>query len=133
MEAEGYGRADLYGFSRKSIVNDIGKYVHFDNAKQSVKQLGRYVDEFQKELSDVCADIQVNVEMDGFTRFADWFFDGIFADLAALRRIEESRSSVREARIKMERILGRLEEMKRELQRQIRELQRALYTIAESA
>jgi hypothetical protein len=73
------------------------------------------------------------VHIDGFTRFADWFFDGIFVDLAALRRIEESQSSVRAARVRIERILERLDEMRKELTRQTSEIRQQLYALAENA
>ncbi len=132
-EAEKYGRIDLYGLNKSSMFSQVGKYVHFDNAQHHAKHLQRFVDEFQKELADISVAAEVYVHIDGFTRFADWFFDGIFADLAALRRIEESQNSVRTARMRIERIIDRLEEMKRELERQSRELRRELYKIAENA
>ncbi len=129
-QAESYGRADLYGMS--SLITQVGKYAHFDTAKQHTRQLQRFVDEFQKELADIRVNAQVYVEMDSFTRFADWFFDGIFADLSALRKIEESKSSVRMAQIRVEKILDRLNEMKREMEREMSRLRRELYSIAEN-
>ncbi len=73
------------------------------------------------------------MEMDGFTRFADWFFDGIFADLSVLRRIEESQNSVRMAKIRVEKILDRLNEVQREMERQISRLRQELHSIVEKA
>lgn len=45
---------------------------------------------FRTELADVTisADFQVNI--DGFLRFADYVFDGIFADWAVLDRINQA-------------------------------------------
>lgn len=131
-EAERYGRIDLYGLNKSSMFSQLGKYVHFDNAQSHAKNLQRFVDEFQKELTDISVAAEIYVNISSFMRFADWFFDGILVDLAALRRIEESQSGVRAVRVRIERILERLNEMKNELVQQAAALQRDLYALAEN-
>ena len=52
---------------------------------------------------------QVNV--DGFLRFADYFFDGLFADWAVGDRISESQTSVMSVRYKIEQAMNKLTSM----------------------
>lgn len=55
------------------------------------------------------ADLQVSI--DGFMRFADYFFDGLFADWAVLDKIEESQNEVRNTIRKIEKVLEKLSSM----------------------
>lgn len=47
-------------------------------------------------LIDIAADFQVNI--DGFLRVADYFFDGLFADWAVLDQIHQSQDQVQNTR-----------------------------------
>ena len=55
-------------------------------------------------------DVQVNV--DGFLRFADYFFDGIFADWAVMDRISQSQSQTLSVKGQIEDALTRLDHMR---------------------
>ena len=55
------------------------------------------------------ADLQVSI--DGFMRFADYFFDGLFADWAVLDKIEESQNEVRNTIGRIEKVLKKLTSM----------------------
>ena len=61
--------------------------------------------------------MQVNV--DGFLRFADYFFDGLFADWAVGDRISESQSSVMSVRYKIEQAMNKLTSMDQAADKQI--------------
>ncbi len=56
------------------------------------------------ELADVTihADMQVNI--DGFLRFADYFFDGLFANWAVLDQIGHSQTQVQSTRNQTENV-----------------------------
>ena len=60
--------------------------------------------------------MQVNV--DGFLRFADYFFDGLFADWAVGDRISESQFSVMSVRYKIEQAMNKLTSMDHEADKQ---------------
>ena len=66
---------------------DLAKHSRLDDAQESVEYLQSQLRAFRTELADVTisADFQVNI--DGFLRFADYVFDGIFADWAVLDRL----------------------------------------------
>ena len=53
--------------------------------------------------------MQVNV--DGFLRFADYFFDGLFADWAVMDKISQSQSQVQSTKSQIDSVLSRLNSM----------------------
>lgn len=87
--AEGWGTWDLVG---GGLITDIVKHGHLDDAQAKVEQLQIQLRRFCTELADtqIYADLQVKV--DDFLVFADYFFDGLFADWAVLDHISKSKS-----------------------------------------
>lgn len=103
--AEGWGTWDLVG---GGLLTDLMKHGHLDDAQAAVSHLQSQLRRFKTELADVTirADFQVNI--DGFLRMADYFFDGIFADWAVLDRIQNSQAQVQETRNQIGRVLDYL-------------------------
>ena len=108
--AEGWGTWDLVG---GGLMTDMIKHSHLDGAQEKVEQLEVLLRRFQTELDDikVQADMQVNV--DGFLRFADYFFDGLFADWTVLKRIGDSKEQVLQVKRRLDESIHRLEELLR--------------------
>lgn len=108
--AEGWGTWDLVG---GGLMTDMIKHSHLDGAQEKVEQLQVLLQRFRTELDDVRirADMQVNV--DGFLRFADYFFDGLFADWTVLKRIGESKEQVLQVKRQLDEAIDRLEELLR--------------------
>ena len=106
--AEGWGTWDLFG---GGLIADLAKHSHLDEAQGSIERLQSQLRQFKTELADVTiyADMQVNV--DGFLRFADYFFDGLFADWAVLDKISQSQSQVQRTKGQIESVLSRLDSM----------------------
>lgn len=106
--AEGWGTWDLFG---GGLISDLAKHGHLDDAQWSIEHLQSQLRCFKTELADVhiSADVQVNV--DGFLRFADYFFDGLFADLAVLDKIEQTQEQVQSTQRQIESALLRLDSM----------------------
>lgn len=50
--------------------------------------------------------------MEGFRRFADWFFDGLLVDWTVFSRIRDSQDSVARVRDQADEALARLEELR---------------------
>ena len=103
--AEGWGTWDLVG---GGLLTDLMKHSRLDDAQDAVSHLQSQLRRFKTELADVTirADFQVNI--DGFLRMADYFFDGIFADWAVLDRIQNSQAQVQETRNQIGRVLDYL-------------------------
>ena len=108
--AKNWGTYDALG---GGLVADIAKHNHLNAAQTSVEQLQSQLRRFRTELADVKvrADMQVNV--DGFLRFADYFFDGLAADLTVLNKISRSQSEVQSTKSRIDSILSRLRSMLR--------------------
>ena len=51
------------------------------------------------------------MSIEGFLRFADYFFDGLFADWAVLDKIEESQNEVKKTVTQIEKVLNKLSKM----------------------
>ena len=71
------------------------------------------------ELADVeiTADLQVTV--DSFLKFADFFFDGLFADWAVLDHINQAQSRVENTKGQIKRVLALLKKMREDVDVQI--------------
>lgn len=104
--AEGWGTWDVFG---GGLISDIAKYSHLDDAQRQINGLQRSLSRFRTELSDVDIRADIQVEVDGFLRFADVFFDNIFTDWAVLDRIRRAQSQVRDTESAVRAILYRLE------------------------
>lgn len=65
--------------------------------------------EFKTELADVNMTLDIQIDTDGFAKFADFFFDGLFADLNMQNRISSSKESVAASKRKVESAINRLE------------------------
>ena len=122
--AENWNTWDMFGGS--GIITHVAKHGHLDQAQDLTEELQRKLRRFKTELADVqiTADTQVNI--DGFLRFADYFFDGLFADWAVGNRIRESKSSVSDTRGKISSTITRLESMEANTNREIARLEAEL-------
>ena len=99
---------DVFG----GIIADIAKHSHLDEAQYAVERLQSQLRRFKTELADVGgigADVRVNV--DGFLRFADYFFDGIFVDFAVMDHISNSAEQVQAVHARISDVLERLHAM----------------------
>lgn len=128
--AEGWGTWDLLG---GGLISDLAKHSHLDEAQDNIECLQSQLRRFKTELADVriSADMQVNV--DGFLRFADYFFDGLFADWAVLGKISQSQERVRSTRCQIESVLSRLDGMQRSVEREQAQLQNKLDSLVRDA
>ena len=106
--AKDWGTWDLLG---GGLLADMAKHSHLDEAQGAIERLQSQLRRFKTELADVTirADMQVNV--DGFLRFADYFFDGLFTDWAVMDRISQSQSQVQNTWSQIESVLSRLDSM----------------------
>ena len=128
--AGGWGTWDLFG---GGLISDLAKHSHLDEAQCNIEHLQSQLRRFKTELADVriSADMQVNV--DGFLRFADYFFDGLFADWAVLDRINQSQEQVHSTKRQIENVLSRLNGMQRSVEQEQNQLESKLDTLVRDA
>ena len=113
-------------FGGGGIVTHVAKHSHLDSAQDLTEELQRKLRKLKTELADIkiTADTQVNI--DGFLRFADYFFDGLFADWAVGNRISESISSVSRTRDQISSTINKLETMEASTNQEIARLNASL-------
>lgn len=107
-DAEGWGTWDLLG---GGLLSDLAKHSSLDDAQEEIEHLQVQLRRFKTELADVTIRVEMQVNIDGFLRFADYFFDGLFADWAVLDKIEESQSEVKSVIKQIQAVLDKLAAM----------------------
>ena len=112
--AEGWGTWDLLG---GGVVSDLVKHDHLDSAQSLVEDLQVRLRKFRTELTDVSVQADLQVNIDGFLRFADFFFDDIFSSWAVLDHIGRSKAQVEQVRDQVQEILRKLKTMQDETER----------------
>lgn len=108
-DADGWNTWDLIGGG--GIITHMAKHGHLDDAQEKVEQLQGKLRHFKTELADINIQADMQVNIDGFLRFADYFFDGLFADWAVGDKISESQSSVQEVKNQINSALSKLSSM----------------------
>lgn len=111
--AENWGTWDLIG---GGLMTDIIKHGKLDEAQNQVTTLQENLRRFKTELADIEIQADLQVGIDGFMRFADVFFDGLFVDWAVMNKISSSKSQVQDTRAEIERVLNHLYSMDRKIQ-----------------
>ena len=114
--ARGWSTMDLVG---GGIWSDLAKYDHLDEAQEQVEQLQVDLRRFKTELADVEINAEIQVTIEGFLRFADFFFDNLFTDWEVRDRIDQSIDQVRDTKRQIQRVLDKLERMEGSIKAQL--------------
>ncbi|MDD6549594.1 hypothetical protein [Blautia massiliensis (ex Durand et al. 2017)] len=80
-----------------------------NNASRCVDDARRDLATFRDELGDIRDVENLNIDIDGFLTFADFFFDGFVADIFVQSKIRKGQQQVREAIRRVEDILSTLQ------------------------
>ena len=84
------------------------KHMKVNNASRCVDDARRDLATFRDELGDIRDVENLNIDIDGFLSFADFFFDRFVADIFVQSKIRKGQQLVREAIRRAEDILRRL-------------------------
>ena len=109
--ADGWNTWDMFGGG--GIITHMAKHSHLDSAQDLVSELQSKLRRFKTELADIQITANMQVNVDGFLRFADYFFDGLFADWAVGDRINQSMNSVSGTKSQISRTLDKLSSMEK--------------------
>lgn len=103
--ARNWGIFDMLG---GGLISDMVKHSKM-NAAASLMEKAKYdLQIFQRELKDVQVSMDLRMEISSFLSFADFFFDGIFADYLVQNKITDAREQVNDAIQYINRILDDL-------------------------
>jgi len=106
--ADGWATWDTFGGG--GLFSDIAKHEHLDEAQAKINALQVELRRFKTELADVHIHADVHVQIEEFLKFADFFFDGLFADWAVMDKIESSITAVKNTRNEIMSVISKLEE-----------------------
>ena len=109
--ADGWNTWDMFGGG--GIITHMAKHSHLDEAQDLVSDLQSKLRRFKTELADIQITANMQVNIDGFLRFADYFFDGLFADWAVGDKISQSMNSVSSTKSQISRTLDKLNDMEK--------------------
>ena len=118
-DADGWNTWDIIGGG--GIITHMAKHSHLDEAQDLVQELQSQLRRFKTELADIQISANMQVNIDGFLRFADYFFDGLFADWAVGDKISQSMSSVSDTKSQINRMLDNLNDMERTVDQKIQQ------------
>lgn len=112
-----------------SILIDMQKHEHLNNAQDLIQNLRHELRRFKTELADVQIEGDIQIEMDDFSKFADWFFDNIFTDWDIKAKIENSLAQAKETREQITGTINALKDMRDERMKNRIELQEKLENV----
>ncbi|MHA6252313.1 hypothetical protein [Oceanobacillus sp. CAU 1775] len=104
--AEGWGTFDMFG---GGMISSLVKHDHIDKATNHIHQAQTAMRKFQKELLDVDEVSNLEVDISGMLKFADFFFDGIIVDWMVQGRIKDSLQQARDQQSSVLDIIWKLE------------------------
>ena len=130
--AADWGTWDLIG---GGPLSDLAKHSLLDEAQHEMSsQLQIYLRRLRSELLDVDVSADFQIRIDGFLRFADYFFDGLFVDWAVLDRIHDAQQQVDDVGAQIQQILEELTQLqaaqRRQLSRRRQQLEELLLSSA---
>jgi uncharacterized coiled-coil protein SlyX len=106
--AEKWGTFDIWG---GGTVAGIAKHCELDDAQERVEKLQIQLRKLKTELADVTIQTDIHVNVDGFLRFADYFYDGLLADCAVQDQIKQSQTQIISTQNKISDVINHLNTM----------------------
>lgn len=108
-EADNLANLDVF---MDSMLVDLSKREHIESAQGLVGNLQTELRRFKTELADVQIQGNIQIEIDDFSMFADWFFDNIFTDWDIKEKIERSLEQAKETRKQIADTINLLKDMR---------------------
>jgi DNA repair exonuclease SbcCD ATPase subunit len=117
--ARSWGIWDIMG---GGFLSTAVKHSRIDNMRQEIKGVEREIRALNTNLSYINLPSDMDIEIGGFATFADYFFDGLFADLFVQGKIKDSLNKLRDTYDKINRIKDALQTKLEVLNRELRDL-----------
>lgn len=100
--AGNWGTWDVLG---GGLIATMAKHSKIDEAQQEINNIRFLIKKFHSELEDIGREIDLSIEIGSFLTFADYMFDGLFADLAVQSKIRDAQKRVEDTRCRVEAVL----------------------------
>lgn len=128
--AEDWGTWDMIGGGYFATAE---KHSNIDDANDCVIQAQELLRRFKLELGDVDIRCDVDVSIDSFDTFADFFFDGLISDWVVQSQIEDSINNVSEVRDNVAQVVRNLKNNKDICLQEIESTDEKIKSLIESA
>lgn len=120
--AQAWGAWDMFG---GGWLSTMVKHSQLDDAQAALQAARHDLDVFRRELADVGSFVNLPpLELSGFARFADYFFDNFFVDFAILNRINQAKKRIEEARTQVDHLMELLEQEERRVRDDLEDIRR---------
>lgn len=107
-DADDWSTWDMLG---GGIFVDVMKHGSLDEAQDAIQTMQIRLHRFKTELADVTLHTDINVKIEGFLHFADWFFDGLFVDWMVRDEIHQSIDCVQQTHNQIRSVISKLRDM----------------------
>lgn len=104
--AGNWGTYDMLG---GGFIATMAKHSRIDEARDEIARTQSLLRKFHRELQDVGENANIDIEIGSFLTFADYFFDGLFADWSVQNRIHDSQDRVYETLSRVQQLTDMLE------------------------
>jgi len=128
--AGNWGTWDIFG---GGMISTMAKHSRIDEAQREINNAQFLIKKFHRELSDIGGEMNLTIDIGSFLTFADYFFDGLFADLTVQSRIRDGQSRVDDAIVKVERIMRNLSKELDGTEREVERIKKERLVLIENA
>jgi len=129
-DAKKWGTWDMLG---GGMISTAVKHSHIDRANERLRKAEQLMHRFEQELADVHRTVDLGIEVGGFVKFADYFFDGLISDWVVQRKISDSLEHVRAELRKVDNALRSLENEERQAEAELERLKNERIALIEGA
>jgi hypothetical protein len=105
-KAENWGKWDLLG---GGMLATHQKHTHVDDAKAFIQNANHLMLNFREELNDLNRGLNIQIDISGTLKMADYWFDGLITDWVVQSRIENSQSQTLKALNQVRTVVNQLQ------------------------
>ncbi|WMT38959.1 hypothetical protein RE628_15645 [Paenibacillus sp. D2_2] len=127
--ARNWGTYDMLG---GGMISTHIKHNRIDEAMEHVYRAENNLQRFKKELQDVGDTFSIDMKIDGFLTFTDYFFDNMITDWFVQGRIKEMSNDVVTKASEVDRLMDQLANSKRQAEQQFDVLHRQYVQMVET-
>lgn len=111
-DARSWGNADIFGGKG---VSTMMKQERLRQAQRGIEEMQVDLRRFERELTDVDLQADIQIELTGFLGVADYLFDSFFVDIQVQERILDAQKKVENLESQIQAACARLKQMERSL------------------
>ncbi|SEB54947.1 hypothetical protein [Paenibacillus sp. GP183] len=127
--ATNWGTFDMLG---GGLLATHGKHNRLDEAMDYIQNAQKNLGRFEKELQDVHLTLTIELDVNSFLRFSDYFFDGLITDWIVQGRIQNTLAQVESKSSAVNTILWELENERRKCDTELAAVQNAYSSLVET-